>query len=134
MKLFRVALLACFLIPASTEAQSLTGNELLDWCEQAREEEIAKAFCIGYAMGIRGVLPIGCIPQPVTNNQIVDILVKWLRENPEDRDGPAGILSIRALRETYECLNQAWLDFILLHAKTIDDPTYTAEPLPRNQP
>ena len=61
-------------------AVALTGNELRQWCNQ-QGDPIAEGFCLGYVVGVRDILPEDCVPQTVTNGQLVDVVRKYFEEN-----------------------------------------------------
>jgi len=99
----------------ATPSVAVTGNELLEWCSE-RGDRVEEAFCLGYVVGIRDILP-ACVPQTVTNGQLTDIVRKYLEENPVNREGPSALLILKAVQNAYHCTNQAWLDFMFGLAK-----------------
>lgn len=95
--------------PVLVVVSDLQGNELLRLCSSELTSELG--FCIGYIEGIRdGVVfeaiggkakPIFLIPDKVTSEQLKDVVVKSLKDHPETRHKPAGMLTIFALREAF---------------------------------
>ena len=107
-------------------AQSIDGNALMEMCEGSSEAE--SAFCWGYVFGANdggmytalevlqktndGKVPstaeisslLGyCTPNAVTSQQMVDIFVSYLRENPERRHQPAQVLFTNAMTDAFPC-------------------------------
>lgn len=86
-------LITCFLpAPASAEGRVvyITGNELLDMC---REQQL---LCEGYILGVADALeatswpsPRSCRPKSVLANQVLDVALGVLVDNPAERHRPA---------------------------------------------
>jgi hypothetical protein len=95
--------------PTVVVASDLHGNDLLRLCSSELTSELG--FCIGYIEGIRdGVVfeavghnakPLFAISDKVTSEQLKDVVVKWLKQNPETRHKPAGMLTIFALEAAF---------------------------------
>jgi hypothetical protein len=87
----------------------LKGNDLLRLCTSHDTGELN--FCSGYIEGIRdGIVwaDVGRKSQPrfavsdkVTQQQLKDVVVKYLNEHPETRHKPAGMLILIALNEAF---------------------------------
>jgi hypothetical protein len=81
-----------------------TGNELLKVCESGGEN---RAFCVGYIEGVSDGLSIGSdklqfdMPQKVTMEQMTDIVVKYLKNNPEIRDRHAAWLIQKSFEQAF---------------------------------
>lgn len=104
------------LSPAVAEAQVpnnplQTGNDLLSTCSGS--DVARKLLCMGYVIGIaegaaghavvtESRLPF-CMPQNVNNQQAVDIVVKYLKDNPQARHLFASVLIYTALKQTFPC-------------------------------
>ena len=101
-------------------AVALTGNELRQWCNQ-QGDPIAEGFCLGYVVGVRDILPEDCVPQTVTNCQLVDVVRKYFEANPEDRDAPGAWLIFSAAGEAFHCTSRAWVEFLVGMAKRIPE-------------
>ena len=95
--------------PTLVVVSDLDGNGLLRFCSSELSSELS--FCIGYIEGIRDGLVFGtigrkgkpffAIPDKVTSEQLKDVVVKSLKEHPETRHKPAGMLTIFALEEAF---------------------------------
>ncbi|NYT76624.1 hypothetical protein H0A71_06440 [Alcaligenaceae bacterium] len=96
-------ILSCF----SHTAISMTGNKLLSDCEG----QYSNMYCMGYIVGAldtwgaRPGLRL-CIPEDVTQGQMQDITVKYLRNNPETRNHKATWLVAMAAQEAFPCGDQ----------------------------
>lgn len=101
--------------PASL-AYSLTGNDLLHRCDgpYANEAEhlIGNTFCQGYIQGIqqmhhvmidlRNVAPLYCEPvDSGSYDQLQQVLVKYLKANPEEQHRDARILVTAAFARAF---------------------------------
>ena len=97
---------------------SLTGNDLLRKCDgpfSTDAEKVASTnFCQGYLQGIqqmhhvviglRGTPPLYCEPTAAGNyDQLQRVVVKWLKNNPEQLHRDARVLVTRALIEAFPC-------------------------------
>ena len=111
-----VLLLSLFVGVASTsEAAFYDGNKLLSQCRPTANDEnrVYKLMaCVSYIAGVSdaGGEPqndvLGyrfCNPLSVTTGQEVDIVVKWLRANPEQRHYVAAGLVAKALSKAFPC-------------------------------
>jgi hypothetical protein len=90
---------------ARPNADLVEGNGLLEACTS--RQAVPGAMCIGY---IRGVIdgenlmgtalnkkPFVCLSEGVTLGQVEEVVVKYLRENPAERNKPsAGLIGIAA--------------------------------------
>jgi hypothetical protein len=111
-----VATLGAFLSLAPCGAHAdrpmgfMTGNELLSVCDSSSDA------CIAYVMGVvdMGVLaqlfgqtPLAiCVPHGVMAKQLNDIVMRSLREHPQNQQAGAASLILFALRQTWPCLGQ----------------------------
>jgi Ssp1 endopeptidase immunity protein Rap1a len=102
------------LVSASVHAQRVsttTGNDLLDSCES--KAEFKQAFCLGYINGATdldgmdgSVFPErrrSCVAENVSNGQVRDVVVKYLRDHPEERHLLAAILIVKAMSQAFPC-------------------------------
>ena len=88
-----------------------TGNDLLAICSEVSSQ--LGTACMFYIRGITegffGALAATrqsqafCLPETVTQYQMRDVVMKWLRENPEKRHIDAGFLIIRAMKDAFPC-------------------------------
>ena len=101
-------LLFGWVMPADAQkAYFLTGNNLLDTCEES------DGACLGYVMGVADrisseqALPkakqVICVPVEATGKQVKDVVVKYLRSQPEQRHLPAPALVWNALQKSFPC-------------------------------
>ena len=115
-------------LPQGVAAQTLSGNILYESCTS--ENTVQEAFCVGYLIGqlegqvMGGVLiALGagieltadefasftnqmfqhCVPSDATNEQLRDVVVAYLRDNPETRHHAARSLAWSAYREAFPC-------------------------------
>src|SRR5579862_6019240 len=65
-----------------------SGNQLLAMCESVPGEGI----CLGYVIGIVDVMQnnsingyVACFPSDITSGQAEDVVIKRLKDHPEDR-------------------------------------------------
>jgi hypothetical protein len=110
-----LGLLASLPITGDTLAQKEPGFEngesLFDTCA-GPGGPWRDAFCLGYILGIAdimvksGALVDGfgaCFPSDVTQGQVRDAVVTWLRANPDFRQYGATGLVAKALSEAFPC-------------------------------
>jgi hypothetical protein len=111
MKYFLQAAAFLTLMAAPATAQSFnSGNALFESCSKQ-----SQAYCGGYIIGVFDaavpVLNTGadvdgfkfCAPIEVTQGQITDIVVNYLRANPQFRHFNAASLTLSALSKAYPC-------------------------------
>lgn len=131
MRSFLIGLALTFLSSAQpSEAQSISGNALLRTCTS--ENPAQAGFCIGYLIGqIEGQNWGGflffqrsgidllaedfnslanttfghCIPPHATNEQLRDVVVKFLNENPATRHETARFLVWSAYQEAFRAID-----------------------------
>lgn len=99
-------------------AEITTGNGFLRVCSDLGEKTpMASSYCMGYLSGLTdgmAVIKVAsgyrayCIPQKdgryaPTNGQLLDILLKYIRENPQIRHQSTSALFFKAMREAYPC-------------------------------
>ncbi|MBX3324890.1 MAG: hypothetical protein KF682_03225 [Nitrospira sp.] len=103
---------------AGAQDYSLTGNDFLRRCDGPFSNEVEKlgyaSFCTGYlqgfqqmqhiVVGMRNVQPLYCEPTQSGNyEQLERIVVKWLKNNPEQLHRDARLLVTKALMEAFPC-------------------------------
>jgi hypothetical protein len=129
-KLSILAVASVSLLPANyAVGQTIDGNMLYSACI-ASEDLVQQGFCIGWMMGqIDGessgafivlsqagdyntaaeVNPVinmflgRCIPESATNQQLKDVVVRYLERHPETRHQPARMLANLALGKAFPC-------------------------------
>lgn len=123
-------LLACslLLVANNSNAQQISGNELLETCTS--ENQVMAGFCLGYIIGYSEGAPWGatlaiiratedgdtdrlnkmaslatgsCVPSEASNEQLRDVVVKHLHNNPETRHTSARTLIWTAYSEAFPC-------------------------------
>jgi|HubBroStandDraft_1064217.scaffolds.fasta_scaffold168636_2 hypothetical protein len=128
MKLVMIVGIALCLFPCrTTNAQSLTGNELQSKCKHAVQEtpsdlssSWSAGLCAGYISGVVDSQAMWeafehveknyeqfhyCMPAAATNEQALKIVVKYLDDHPERLHEPANILILEALHKAFPCAN-----------------------------
>jgi len=102
-KLVMIAALAMLLGSPTSYAAIVSGNSLVQYCEKG-DAGFEDGFCYGYMVGVyeKMVDVIICPPNGVTVNQIASIVMKYLKENPEDLHLSAISLVSLALAEAFE--------------------------------
>lgn len=91
-------------------ASTYSGNDLLRDCSD-RDTASLFSFCLGYINGIRdgavfasvssGTKQFFEISEKVELGQLRDVVVKYLKEHPEERHLHATVLVYKALREAF---------------------------------
>jgi Rap1a immunity proteins len=109
------------LIPPNTSDSwhFATGNDLLDQC--GADSETPNLACAAYVRGaidmigsLQGSIASDdkktfwkarsiCLPNEVTTGQVKDVVVKYMRANPETRADNAAWIIIRALIQAWGC-------------------------------
>jgi hypothetical protein len=84
---------------------------LLEECEAA--ETARQTFCLGYITGASDVDGMdgatfperrhSCVREEVTNGQLKDVVVKYLKDHPEERHLLAAILVVKAQAKAFPC-------------------------------
>jgi len=106
-----IALVAAPPAVADTPDYFSTGNGLLQSCTN-ESDRFAYPLCLGYISGAVQQLQLlqmlqpkqfACIPTGVTNGQIVDVVVKYLRDHPENRQWSASFFVTNALVTAWPC-------------------------------
>ena len=116
--LILIALSACLISPARAQAYVLTGDDFLQRCDgpflNDVEKVAYKSFCTGYlqglqqmqhiVVGMRNIQPLYCEPTRSGNyDQLERVVIKWLKNNPEQLHRDARLLVTRALMEAFPC-------------------------------
>jgi len=100
MKKFLISLL---LVCSTAQAQFQTGNTL--YAELTQNTLAGKMFVLGYMIGVADTF-VGreiCLPQDVTQGQVLDIVTNYLASRPQTRHQPADLLVVLALRQHWPC-------------------------------
>jgi hypothetical protein len=101
--------LVCFAAPAKAQT-TRDGNWLLNACGtgpyQAAPANYMTGVCLGYVGGIsfsamlEGVI---CPSDGVLTDQVVDVVIKYLLDNPAQRSELAGVLIRRSITTSFPC-------------------------------
>jgi len=97
-------------------AFALTGNDLHRWCMMPHDS-VLLGQCRGYIAGsvesyvavdvrdLRADSISYCFEDGVTTEQVIDVVIKWLKDNPKNRHHDAQLVVADALLENYMCGN-----------------------------
>jgi len=82
-----------------------TGNSLLLRCESGEKGNLVEwGMCVGYIIGIAdGAQEKLCIPTEVANGQLLQVWMKWAKENPEYLHFGANALVLWAFSDAWPC-------------------------------
>ena len=95
--------------PANADSYTMTGNQLLTFCEG--QNSFSQGMCQGYVLGVADhyltngiddILRI-CIVSRVTRKQVVDVAVAFLQSRPEKRQYIAEGVVWEALHDAFPC-------------------------------
>jgi hypothetical protein len=101
--------LAPLIAPGAARAEYFeTGRDLYQKCHATGTA--SQVFCFGFIIGIADVMednPLdgrsACIPKDATIQQIADVVIRFLDDNPDIRDFTGESLAVQALSEKYPC-------------------------------
>ena len=96
--------------PAWADYDIHTGSWLLQKCQSSNLAE--QSFCLGYISagfaGMQVLLLVNdtdfCVPDPVTQGQMQDVVVDYLRRHPKDRHKSAVVLIGSAIADAWPCV------------------------------
>jgi TonB family protein len=91
-----------------------TGSAFLSWCEkyEAGAENQYSGLCVGYVMGVSEMVSrmppnvareFACLPENATNDQAVRVVLKYLRDHPEQLHKARLTLTLDSLRTAFPC-------------------------------
>ena len=96
--------------PTSVEAAKfgveITGSDLLELCENG--DDYSDGLCLGFVIGVLDIsfdTRLYCL-EKATNKQIVMVIVKWMRANPEELHFPAKWIVAKALFNVFPCRDE----------------------------
>lgn len=104
--------LAAILLISSTSAEAanfgveITGSDLLELCENG--DDYSDGLCLGFVIGVLDIsfdTRLYCL-EKATNKQIVMVIGKWMRVNPEELHFPAKWILAKALFNVFPCRDQ----------------------------
>lgn len=87
----------------SSSAHAITGNELLASLEN--KEPGIQLYGIGFVTAIADITrnTLQCSPAVSTYGQVKDVVIKYMKENPEIRHFPASQIVTFILKQTWPC-------------------------------
>jgi len=105
----RLVLFAALVVSASPalaqRVSRVDGNKLMSLC---RSSDVKG--CDAYVAGVADALAevrddahVACIPTRVTTDQLRDVVLKYLHDEPQDRELPGGRLAVHALAKAWPC-------------------------------
>ena len=112
MKRIILAVITALAFTGAAQGNFYTGNKLHTLCNSDDKDWYSKGACVGYVIGAVDALMfaqttqelrIFCLPKQVTAVQVVAVIKKYLRENPQDRHYQAGSEISAALAENFPC-------------------------------
>jgi len=106
------AIVLLTMAPAHAQhVSTVTGNQLLEYCES--KDAFAQGLCDGYITGASDIESMegsafpdrrrSCTPNTVTNGQMTDVVVKYLKDHPEERHMLAAVLVVEAVTKAFPC-------------------------------
>jgi len=97
------------LIAGNAQAGFLDGNQLYQFCTAS--DDLSQMQCLGYVEGVADYLnlisaenhrPL-CVPVLATGRQVVDVVLNYLRDQPQNRTYDAELLVATALATAWRC-------------------------------
>lgn len=104
-----VAFATMLVTPGHTAGEFKTGNEvkvgLEGWVSENSEETVRDALAFGYVIGVHDALSgsVICSGDNVTQGQVVQVVLKYMRNNPEVLDQSADRVITAALKSVWPC-------------------------------
>ena len=99
----------CFsaILLIAVPANALTGNDLKRYADEGEKnpQSIIRGVFFGYVLGaVESCSPSQCcVPEGVNNKQMVDVVVKYLKDHPEELRFPAIVLIQKAISMAWPC-------------------------------
>lgn len=104
-----LGLAAVFAIPADAAGEFKSGNEikvgLEGWVDKNSTEYVRDGVAFGYVIGVHDALSgsVICSGDNVTQGQVVNVVLKYMRQNPEVLDRSADQVIAAALKAVWPC-------------------------------
>ena len=104
-----IAALAVAAVPARAQGEFKTGNEvkvgLEGWVDKQSTEYVRDAVAFGYVIGVHDALSgtLVCSGANVTQGQVIEVVLKYMRNNPEVLDQSADRVVTAALKTVWPC-------------------------------
>ena len=104
--------------PGISKAEFGDGNHMLKACvasiasiEGRDSNPVLAAQCLGFVHAAKSILAFWeydetgyvCIPESVSNGQVIRVYVKWMNEHPETLHELDAFLFFSAMRESFPC-------------------------------
>lgn len=105
------AIVAMLIATAHAAGEFKTGNEvktgLEGWVRDDSTETVRDAVAFGYVIGVHDALSgsVICSGDNVTQGQVVQVVLKFMRNNPEVLDQSADRVITAALKSVWPCAN-----------------------------
>ena len=112
--LFQTIIVALFAMAMSVPVEAVTGNKLLEYCENGADQSRSAhfqedAYCIGFITGVVDGLRYFdfqnrfCLSEGVTQGQAQKVVIKYLKDNPQRlHEGYVPII-YSAIKEAFPC-------------------------------
>ena len=84
----------------------VTARVLMTACSGGKQAELCDAYLDGFTDAIRANgqdHALACIPQTVSGTELRDVVVRWLRDNPESQHETGEKVAHLALQKAYPC-------------------------------
>ena len=84
----------------------VSGNDLYERCTEPPPGSGPQVACNGYILGVADLLMMDervCMPHGVVSQQLLDIVVKYLRDNPAKRQFSGASETTLALTDAFPC-------------------------------
>ena len=117
-KLLLAIVLSVSMQPGASRAEFGDGNHMLKACvasiaaiESRDSNPVLAGQCLGFVHAAKSILAFWeydetgyvCIPESVSNGQVIRVYVKWLNEHPERLHELDALLFITAMQESFPC-------------------------------
>ena len=115
MKFFLSLLITIFYLPIPSQAQEsgityyLDGNKFKHICSNMDDRTLCAYYMIGVVETIGNLEMLKltpCIirlPKGVSGFQLLDLFLKYINNNPENKDLPAGSIAFIVLKKNFPC-------------------------------
>jgi len=84
-----------------------TANEMTPGCRdhltRSQENPYLQGLCAGFITGLNYADNHGCVPNGVTQGQLMRVVVKYIDSRPERMHEDFGMLALEALRSSFPC-------------------------------
>lgn len=101
---------ACFLfgflsLTFSANATFDDGNKLLNYCtsEKSFDQGVCSGLISGYMDDMQMAYTCSKADPKITRRQVIDVVIKFLKDNPADRHLPGVNLAWRAFVAAFDC-------------------------------